>query len=975
MKLINRATLWVVLLSMLSFTQLFSQNNYYWAAGEKLFFSEDKQHLSIAFHTQEAALQLLSSQQNGISSRRDDLTVEVHTNRPRCIVEMPNAIDNRTEALRELGISSKDVRSISYALKLDDGMLVYLTHSVLVKLSDDMDRNGLDDIMASYNARYVKENSVWVEYDVRNIDQVIPLANYLQEQGFASWASPDVYAKLAFDNDPLYPQQFQMNNTGQTIDGRSGTADIDCDAPEAWGITRGSGSITVAVIDQGLESHPDLDAIDRGFTPVNNGTGTPEGTGSAHGVACAGIIAANHNNIGVRGLAPNVRLRGINIFASGTTASDIGDAFIWAANNGADVISNSWGWPSCTFTNSAVVSGIQYAVNNGRNGDGCVVVFSAGNNNRSCVNFPGNRPEVIAVSAMSQTGARASYSSYGPATDLSAPSSSSGRAGVRTTDRRGSNGYTSGDYYNSFGGTSAACPLVAGAAALVLSVNGNLTEAQVQDILQNSATDMGAGGFDNVYGFGRVNAHQAVLLAQGGSSVNTLVQVRARTRGSGSARMRIRKMANANYQGSNGIQATQTVNTSTTWETYTVSLPGSFGPERVRIYFDNDAGGRDLEVDWIRIIGTTYQTEANDTYSTGTYTSATGCSPGFKRLQILHCNGYLHYRTGGSNPNCSPPNNRTVSNPTSNSIRVNWTAASGASSYDIRYAPSGTTNWQTLNNVPGPSNHTITGLSANVTYTWQIRSNCGSNESAWASGPGFRLTGGSNGDRRVEVRARTRGNGGSARLRVRLMGNGNYQGSNSTLETETIASVSTSWTTYTVNFSRDVTASRIRVYYDNDAANRDVEVDWIRIGGTSFQSEAGDTWATGTWTRPNGCNDAFKRNPIIHCNGYFHYDTNGDNRSNDFLPQTTDLGDEIVGEPFPNPFVDQINVSLPQTMTSDARVTVSLMDAQGRIVYNGLLNQDQIVRLDATLPAGLYILRLDSDDFQKSFKVMKGSGY
>ncbi len=155
---------------------------------------------------------------------------------------------------------------------------------------------------------------------------------------------------------------------------------------------------------------------------------------------------------------------------------------------------------------------------NGRGGLGCVIVFASGNGYKSCVDYPGNNSNVIAVGAFANTGIRSAYSNYGPTLDLVAPSNNVGGpgAGVRTTDRMGSPGYSGTNYTSSFGGTSSACPVVAGVATLVLGFNPSLTSAEVKNILYSTAIDMGPSGFDNEYANGRVNALAALQAAGGG---------------------------------------------------------------------------------------------------------------------------------------------------------------------------------------------------------------------------------------------------------------------------------------------------------------------------------------------------------------------------------------------------------------------------------------------------------------------------
>ncbi|MBV5331808.1 S8 family serine peptidase, partial [bacterium] len=154
----------------------------------------------------------------------------------------------------------------------------------------------------------------------------------------------------------------------------------------------------------------------------------------------------------------------------------------------------------------------------GRGGKGSVVVFSAGNDNLSSVGYPGYLSTVIAVGASNMCDQRKTPTSdicngwenwgsnYGSALDISAPG-----VWLYSTDIMGSAGYSSGNYHSSFNGTSGAAPVVSGVAGLVLSADPSLTADEVQDILQRTADDVNGGGWDTTMGYGRVNAHWAVV--------------------------------------------------------------------------------------------------------------------------------------------------------------------------------------------------------------------------------------------------------------------------------------------------------------------------------------------------------------------------------------------------------------------------------------------------------------------------------
>jgi subtilisin-like proprotein convertase family protein len=222
--------------------------------------------------------------------------------------------------------------------------------------------------------------------------------------------------------------------------------------------------------------------------------------------------------------------------ASGLGSQREADAFFWAAQHGADVISCSWGPPDnegpAPLPDSTRLA-MDWAIANGRNGKGCVIAFAAGNGNESVdEDRYAAYPKVIAVAACNDRGTKSDYSDFGRAIHCAFPSSDLSVArttGIWTTDRTGAAGYNrgrtadgdvAGNYTNSFGGTSSACPGAAGVVALVLSRNPALRWDQVKDVLRRSCDRIDpqggrydAEGHSRKYGYGRINAKKAVDLA------------------------------------------------------------------------------------------------------------------------------------------------------------------------------------------------------------------------------------------------------------------------------------------------------------------------------------------------------------------------------------------------------------------------------------------------------------------------------
>jgi len=299
--------------------------------------------------------------------------------------------------------------------------------------------------------------------------------------------------------------------------------------------------IKVAVLDEGVDTtHPDLTQVVQSYDGTDDDEfQEPKGT-DAHGTACAGIIGATADNrLGVRGVAAGCAMQAVRIAYSDNTGDNwittnrwIARSIDWAWENGADVLSNSWGGGS---PSNDITRAFDRARTQGRAGRGAVVVIAAGNDN-SPVDFPGNLERVLTVAASNQDdepktktssdGESWWGSNFGPEVDVAAPG-----VGIVTTDISGDRGYNrSGgqeDYVFNFNGTSSACPQVAGVCALILSRNPGLTEAEVRSIVRDTADKVGSVIYDPVTGHnprmgqGRVNALRAFRQARPAAEADT----------------------------------------------------------------------------------------------------------------------------------------------------------------------------------------------------------------------------------------------------------------------------------------------------------------------------------------------------------------------------------------------------------------------------------------------------------------------
>lgn len=311
----------------------------------------------------------------------------------------------------------------------------------------------------------------------------------LDATGVFTFVEPDSLGHSgSTPNDPDYPSQWHLG----TIQ-----------ASTAWNVTQGSFSTSIAIVDSGVYSaHPDLFAkIVPGWNFLTASSNTADDLG--HGTAVAGTAAAMTGNAtGVAGVCWNCSIMPLVVLNSSdyATYSDIASAITYAADHGSRIINVSIGGSS---SSSTLQSAVTYAWNKG-----AVVFASAMNNSSSTPYYPAACDYAVAVSATEPNDTLASFSNYGNWISVSAPGDN-----ILTTQSDGSYGY----WY----GTSFASPIAAATAALMLSVNPALSAPNLVNMLEQTATDLGAPGFDPYFGWGRINASSAVSAAKNSVSTDT----------------------------------------------------------------------------------------------------------------------------------------------------------------------------------------------------------------------------------------------------------------------------------------------------------------------------------------------------------------------------------------------------------------------------------------------------------------------
>lgn len=566
-------------LSALLIVVFCSSNNlkYYYAYNEKIFLNSKDNKLIVRYiHNKKADKKLVS-----LYSELADKEFKWIDDSTSVISFTPSEVSYFKEKIKR----QDDVKTCNPVYAIETGLEMGLTDEIVVRFLEEAEQNDIEKLIKKHKLEVVKTTHFYSLLKVPKGSDALEIANDCQESGLTRFSHPnficnaELFQKLP--NDQYFINQFNLHNVGQVFtDGHAGTVDADIDAPEAWAVTKGNSNIVVAVIDDGVVSnHPDLPNTRQvRLNGSNFGDGDPNSpypSGNMnHGNSLAGVIAATqNNNEGVSGIAPMCKIMPIRIVSSDykfVSNDKIAAAIDFARQNGAHIISCSWGYYSSNPNFIPIIrDAIQVATTQGRNGLGCVIVCGVGNwsnhagGSNSFICFPAcvDIPGVLTVGASDRNDLQANYSpTSNPNSpnnqllDIVAPShrayshqisgetlecwsidlpNNFGDNPVKRTDggtlpvissQLPNSGVNYLSYTGRVGGTSFACAEVAGVAALILSVNPNLTQMQVFNILTSTANKVGGyvytNGFSNQMGYGRLNAGGAVNVAQGSLNVS-----------------------------------------------------------------------------------------------------------------------------------------------------------------------------------------------------------------------------------------------------------------------------------------------------------------------------------------------------------------------------------------------------------------------------------------------------------------------
>ena len=421
-------------------------------------------------------------------------------------------------------------RSITKLTPLKASSLAEHSGNIIIKLNDNhISTQSFKNLMNQYKLQERQSISALNLKIVRppqtGSEAYVQLINELNNLPEVAYAEPDYEIQtLYLPDDPEFSKQWALNNEGQT----GGIVDADIDGTESWDRYKDGSNVVVAVIDTGVKyDHEDLsdngwintqeiagngiDDDDNGYIDdilgydfANSDADPMDDNG--HGTHCAGILGAKGDNgIGISGIAHSAQIMGLKFLNSrgnGDTSHAV-SSIIYAVDNGAKILSNSWGGGPFS---QALVDAVSYA-----NDHDVLFIAAAGNdtnNNDINPSYPANidLPNVISVASTDHSDQLSYFSNYGMSVDLAAPGSN-----ILSTYHTGT--------YTSLSGTSMAAPYVTGAAVLLRSNFPHLSALETKAILLESVDEL-----DYLNGklatSGRLNVMKALTKAESSSYLN-----------------------------------------------------------------------------------------------------------------------------------------------------------------------------------------------------------------------------------------------------------------------------------------------------------------------------------------------------------------------------------------------------------------------------------------------------------------------
>lgn len=417
--------------------------------------------------------------------RQDILTqVERHQKRNLRLVPYPAEGNYRVESVKPNSMKDTTVQNGE-----DNGNAShYHTHEVVVHFKDNPSEDELSAIRKQIHADAVNHiGDVYIFKSEKS--EAENMMDYFKKNWKTEYVEPHymyltnetVSSGSITPNDPLY-SQYQWNLPS-------------IETEKGWNASKGNKDVIVAVVDTGVQAdHPDLQGkLLKGTNFVNPDAAPDDDVG--HGTHVAGIIGALVNNDeGVAGLSWYNKILPVKVLdnsGAGSTYS-VAQGIIWATDQGAKVINMSLGnYAEADFLHDAIKYAYERDV---------VLIAASGNDNTNRPGYPAAYPEVFAVAATDANHNKASFSNYGNYIDVAAPGDS-----IAST-------YPGGQYA-ALSGTSMSSPHVAALAGLIRSINPNLNNEQVMDVMRQSAVDLGNAGKDDYYGYGEIDVDKALKLA------------------------------------------------------------------------------------------------------------------------------------------------------------------------------------------------------------------------------------------------------------------------------------------------------------------------------------------------------------------------------------------------------------------------------------------------------------------------------